>query len=232
MSILVVEDNSINAKLLLHNLTIGGYDTHWAVNGCQALEFLSECQDIRLVISDIMMPEMDGLEFLGRLKEHPDWKKLPVIMCTSLSDLNTVKKAVQEGCQSYIVKPVQSAQLMQKVHDILGPEKTILENRTKVMDELGLSAKAYDDILAAFIALVDDTVAILEKKSRNGGFNNVAIDLPNLSERADLLGAHKLGAVIDRVADLQKTGSTKTRETAYTKLLIELKRLKVFLLKS
>ena len=232
MSILIVEDNSINAKLLLHNLTIGGYDTHWAVNGCQALEFLSECQDIRLVISDIMMPEMDGLEFLGRLKAHPEWKDLPVIMCTSLSDLGTVKKAVQEGCQSYIVKPVQSAQLMQKVHGILGPEKTILENRDQVMDELGLSGKDYDDILAAFIALVDDTVVILEKKSRNGGFHNVEIDLQNLSERADLLGAKKLGTVIEHVADLRETGSTKLKDTAYTKLLIELKRLKVFLLSS
>ena len=232
MSILIVEDNPINAKLLLHNLTVGGYDTHWAVNGCQGLEFLSECQDIRLVISDIMMPEMDGLEFLGRMKEHPEWRYLPVIMCTSLSDLKTVKKAVEEGCQSYIVKPIQFGQLMQKLHDILGPEQTILEKPAKIMAELGLNLKAYEDILAGFIALVDDTIAILDKKSRNGGFSNVAIDLQNLLERADLLGAEKLGAVLERVADLEQRGSTKTRDTAYTQLLIELKRLKVCMLKA
>jgi CheY-like chemotaxis protein len=226
MSILIVEDNPINAKLLQHNLTLAGYVTLWAENGRQALECLHNNGDIQLVISDIMMPEMDGLEFLGRLKEQAEWKDLPVIMCTSRSDLETVKKAVQEGCQSYIVKPIQTDQLMQKVRAVIGCEKAILEDRNHVMTELGLSEKAYEDILAAFVELVDNTIAILEQPSHDGSPTGLEIDLQNLTERADLLGAQKVSALLERLVDMSNASSTKTRTAALRQLLTELKKLK------
>jgi len=225
MSILIVEDNHINAKLLQHNLTRAGYVTLWAENGRQALECLNNNGDIQLVISDIMMPEMDGLEFLGRLKEQAEWKNLPVIMCTSRSDLETVKKAAQEGCRSYIVKPIQTDQLMQKVHEVIGCEKAILKDRNDVMTELSLSEKAYEDILAAFVDLVHKTIAILEQPLHDVTQTGLGIDLQNLSERAELLGAEKVGALLDGLADTNNARSVKTRKAACHQLLTELKKL-------
>jgi CheY-like chemotaxis protein len=226
MSILIVEDNPVNAKLLRHNLTAGGYDTHWAANGRQALEFLKNHSGIRLVISDIMMPEMDGLEFLGFIKEHAQWKHLPVIMCTSLSDLETVKKALEEGCRSYLVKPIDTGQLMQKVHEAIGYERAILKDRVTVMDELGLRKKDYEGILSAFTTLVDSTIAMLDQSSGNIATAPLTIDLQNLSERADLLGAEKVSAILNALSDTTRATATKVRNALYSQLLAELKQLK------
>jgi two-component system chemotaxis response regulator CheY len=52
------------------------------------------------------MPEMNGLELLNEIKKHPEWRNIPVIMCTSLSDIDTVKKAAKAGCRHYILKPI------------------------------------------------------------------------------------------------------------------------------
>jgi CheY-like chemotaxis protein len=229
MSILIVEDNPINAKLLQHNLAIGGYDTLWAQNGRQALDFLNENSGIRLVISDIMMPEMDGLEFLGRLKETPQWQDLPVIMCTSLSDLKTVKKAAREGCRSYIVKPIQTDQLMGKVREVLGREKAIIGKRASIMAELGLSTNAFNDILAAFAALIDNTITLLEQQSPTAPFPDPEINLQNLSERANLLGAESVGVILDLLTDGTASGAPQSRPWLLKQLLKELQRLQLTL---
>ena len=225
MNILIVEDNPINAKLLQHTLTAGGYATLWAANGRQALEYLDADDTIRLVISDIMMPEMDGLEFLARLRERPEFKSLPVIMCTSLSDLETVKTAAREGCRFYLVKPIQADQLLRKVRAILGREKAVLEDRANLMAELGLNAKAYDDILAAFADLVADTVTLLDQRVSRNDFGGHDLDLQNLTERAELLGAERVGQRLNDLADAKSGGSLKTINAAYSQLLRELKQL-------
>jgi len=226
MSILIVEDNPINAKLLQHNLTVAGYFTLRAANGRQALAYLHQNEDIQLVISDIMMPEMDGLEFLTRLKEQAKWKDLPVIMCTSLSDLETVKKAAQEGCQSYLVKPIQPRQLLEKVHGVLGCETATLQDRTDVMKELGLNEKEYEGILAAFTDLVANTIAILQQQSHDGNLTGQGINLQNLSERALLLGADKVSAMMDRLTDTDDSCLAQTKKALWPQLLMELKQLK------
>jgi PleD family two-component response regulator len=55
-----------------------------------------------------MMPEMDGLEFLKKIIEHSEWKNIPIIMCSSLANVETVKKAVDVGCKHYIIKPFKN----------------------------------------------------------------------------------------------------------------------------
>ena len=95
----------------------------------EALECLQSTPDIQLVITDIVMPEMDGLELLRTMKEHAEWKEIPVIMSTVLADLETVKKAAGMGCRDYVAKPIHPAQLIQKVRQALGDRRVILQGK-------------------------------------------------------------------------------------------------------
>ncbi|MCK5733884.1 MAG: response regulator [Candidatus Latescibacteria bacterium] len=122
MSILIVEDDPVSSKILELNLRRHGYQTIAARTGKEALECLSSTPDIQLIMADIMMPEMNGLELLGKIREHPEWKEIPVVMCTALSDSKTVEKAVELGCRHYVTKPIHIGPMLRKVHEALEGE--------------------------------------------------------------------------------------------------------------
>ena len=129
MPILIVEDNRASGKILEINLRNNGYATLVVRNGRQALECLQSTPDIELVITDIMMPEMNGLELLRAMKEHAEWKEIPVIMSTVIADSETVKKAAGMGCREYLAKPIIPAQLIQKVRKALEDKRVILQSK-------------------------------------------------------------------------------------------------------
>ena len=119
MSILIVEDDPVSSRILELTLRGHGYQTIAARTGNEALECLSSTPDIQLIMADIMMPEMNGLELLGKIKEHPEWKKIPVVMCTALADSKTVEKAAELGCRHYVTKPIHVGSMLRKVHEAL-----------------------------------------------------------------------------------------------------------------
>ena len=85
--------------------------------GEEALDCLSSNPDIQLMITDIMLPEMDGLALLGKMKESHDLKNIPVIMCSAHSQTEIVQRAIELGCRHYIVKPINPGRLLQKVNE-------------------------------------------------------------------------------------------------------------------
>ncbi|MFZ2303466.1 MAG: response regulator [Minisyncoccia bacterium] len=101
--ILVVEDEEPLQMVLRDVLTVEGYKIIEAKNGIEGLEMsLKEHPD--LILLDILMPKMDGLEMLKKLRED-DWgRKVPVIVLTNLSDNEDVSKAVEEDVFEYFVK--------------------------------------------------------------------------------------------------------------------------------
>ncbi|MFH1977584.1 MAG: response regulator [Pseudomonadota bacterium] len=106
--ILIVDDEELIVKLLSMSLRSDGYQTVSAFSGEQGLEvFRAEAPDI--VVTDIKMPGMDGLEMLKRIKEiNPDKE---VIIVTGLSDIDSTITALQYGASDFINKPVQDAAL-------------------------------------------------------------------------------------------------------------------------
>lgn len=122
MSILIVEDNKVAAHIVKLNLEKHGYHTIVVSNGMDALDILNnEDDEIDLVISDISMPYMDGIQFIKQIKQTPSYENIPVIFCTMHKDSEVIRTAIQLGCSDYIVKPVNAAQLLQKVRNILPP---------------------------------------------------------------------------------------------------------------
>ena len=102
-TVLVVDDEAGARGALIRLLQSQGYETVGACNGNDALRAL-EARVPDLILLDVMMPELDGLELLEMLHAHPQWKALPVVMLTAVSDINCIRRAEQLGAKAYLVK--------------------------------------------------------------------------------------------------------------------------------
>lgn len=117
--ILIVEDDEALLKIL-RLLLENSYDVTLAMNGKQGLE-LATSQRPDLILMDVMMPEMDGLEVLRRLKEDPEMARIPVILLTAKVGDENIYGGYQLGADYYIPKPFTNAQLLNGINLFLGP---------------------------------------------------------------------------------------------------------------
>jgi two-component system sensor histidine kinase/response regulator len=115
--ILIVEDSPTQAEKLGYILEQHGYRVSVAANGREALAFM----DVRkpsLIISDIVMPEMDGYELCRRIKSDENLRSVPVILLTTLSDPRDVIKGLECGADNFITKPIDEEYLLSRITDI------------------------------------------------------------------------------------------------------------------
>ncbi|MHB8091263.1 MAG: hybrid sensor histidine kinase/response regulator [Syntrophales bacterium] len=118
IKILIVEDSPTQAEKLKHILEEQGHQVIHAMNGRDALAILND-QMPNLVISDIIMPEMDGFELCRNIKADERLRSTPVILLTSLSDPQDVIKAVQCGADQFVTKPYDEQHLLTTVEHLL-----------------------------------------------------------------------------------------------------------------
>lgn len=111
--ILIVDDEPHNLLLLRTLLAHMGHQVREATNGVDALKALDS--GIDLVLSDVMMPGMNGFELVRRMRELPDLDDVPAIMVTTLGDKNSRLKAVEAGAMDYISKPLDPLELRVRV---------------------------------------------------------------------------------------------------------------------
>src|SRR5436190_13078065 len=102
-TVLVVDDELGTRHALMRLLANEGYKTVRAGDGREALRAL-DAGTPDVILLDLMMPGMDGIELLEALQRHPNWKALPVVVLTALSDTHTVNRAQQLGAKAYLVK--------------------------------------------------------------------------------------------------------------------------------
>ncbi len=122
--ILIVEDEDALVKIL-QLLLENTYDITVAMDGKQGLEIAtSQCPD--LILMDIMMPEMDGLEVLKRLKEDTKMARIPVILLTARVGDENIYGGYQLGADYYIPKPFTNAQLLNGIKMFLEPQKAVV----------------------------------------------------------------------------------------------------------
>jgi putative two-component system response regulator len=115
IKILTVDDDFINLKLLSSMLKKSNFvnEVVEAKNGLEALNVLKEQSDIGLILLDIKMPIMDGIEFLSNLESMPDLKDTPVIVLTT--DETRKREAFDHGAFDFLVKPIREAELSKKI---------------------------------------------------------------------------------------------------------------------
>lgn len=150
MAILIVEDNPVNAKLMTLLLGNAGYQPRAAGNGKEALAMLSDTPDIELIITDYMMPEMDGLELIEHVRAMPRLARIPIVIASAHADLDTVKRAQRARCDGFLVKPIDKQQLLKRVAELLESRPRLLLEKRIIVEKLALSPDEYDELLKAF----------------------------------------------------------------------------------
>jgi DNA-binding response OmpR family regulator len=124
--LLVVEDNK-EMQAYLQDVLASRYSIDFADNGKIAWEERIPEKRFDLVISDIMMPIMDGYELLNRVKNHDDYRSLPIIMLTARTDMKDRLRALRIGVDDYLTKPFDSAELIARIDNLLNYHKARLQ---------------------------------------------------------------------------------------------------------
>jgi signal transduction histidine kinase len=167
-TILIVDDEHANQFLLEGLLNAHGYDTLTASDGEECMELLKTSQP-DLILLDIMMPRMSGVEVLKLLRKSEDWKHIPVLMVSAKTTTADIKEALELGAIDYIKKPFDELELLSRV-------------------KVGMRLKFKEDHLREMIRQREDFVKIISHDLRSpftaiNGFAELLRKADNLSEK-------------------------------------------------
>ena len=120
--VLVVEDEEILLTALKEELNTGGYEVEGASDGVEGLEKVKTFKP-QLILLDLLMPKMDGMEMLQKLKADSESREIPVVILTNLSDYEKISEALSLGAMDYLVKANY------KLEDLLDKVSTVLARK-------------------------------------------------------------------------------------------------------
>ena len=114
--VLIIEDNPVNLKLTTDILVAHGYEILQATSGGEAYKVL-ECRhkEISLILLDLKLPDMDGIEIIKKLKSSVDTENIPVIVVSAHAMESDIKATKQAGCTDYITKPINVREFLNKI---------------------------------------------------------------------------------------------------------------------
>lgn len=118
--ILIVEDNELNKKLFRDLLEANGYKTLHTSDGLQVLD-MARIHKPDLILMDIQLPEISGLEITGWLKSDPELKAIPVVAITAFAMKGDEEKILAGGCEGYISKPISVVTFLSTVKKYTEP---------------------------------------------------------------------------------------------------------------
>jgi DNA-binding response OmpR family regulator/two-component sensor histidine kinase len=168
--VLVVEDNA-SLRNYVQAVLSGQYRVVCAANGQEALEYLeSASTKVSLIISDIMMPVMDGFQLLQRLKNAEAYWQVPVIMLTARADVRDQLLALRIGVDDYLLKPFESEELLARVSALLARYR----EKTQLMPEITEQGIVQDpgdleetDLTAGELAFLEELETVVRRELRN-----------------------------------------------------------------
>jgi len=118
LRVLIVDDHSLTRNLVRAIIRHYGLNSTTAEGGRAALQKLNEAE-IHLIICDWMMPDMEGIEVLRRLRQDARYQHIPFILLTAETSVDKVHEALEEGATDYIIKPFSAATIGEKLKAIL-----------------------------------------------------------------------------------------------------------------
>jgi two-component system, sensor histidine kinase and response regulator len=117
-SILVIDDEPNNFDVIQTLLGSEGYTFHYASSGQRALDRLDRLQPDTILL-DVMMPDLDGIEVCRRIRASIEWRSIPIILVTALTDKAELQRCLSTGADGYITKPVNRLELQSRVAAIV-----------------------------------------------------------------------------------------------------------------
>ncbi len=192
-SILVVDDNEANRDMLARRLTKRGYDTTTAEGGREAIRLIEE-HEFDLVLLDVMMPEVNGLEVLDHVRKSHSVADLPIIMATAKNASDDIVEALHAGANDYVTKPLDFNVVVARV-------------------ETQLSLKRANDKIRQLFSELEEAQSRIAKLMSSGA--QALEDIPTWAskvsaELASILGVDEVGVWILTQGDMKATGKTRT----------------------
>ena len=120
-TILIVDDSSSLRTVVRIALTRAGYDVLEAVDGVDGLKALDKAAKVHLIVSDVNMPNMDGIAFVTQVKQHPKHRFTPVVMLTTEGEDDMKNRGRLAGAKAWMVKPFNPPQLLDAVSKLVLP---------------------------------------------------------------------------------------------------------------
>ena len=162
-TILIADDDRASRKLLRRLLEQDGHSVRAAADGAEALELFAE-EAIDIVLLDIVMPELDGISVLERLKETPDGSHVPVIMISAVDEIESVVRCIEAGADDYLPKPFNPVILRARINAGLSKRRLHDLERARV-----------HDVFSRFLPehVVDDVLERTDDDLRLGGVGSV-----------------------------------------------------------
>lgn len=117
-SILVVDDEPNNFDVIEVLLLRDGYDLDYVTSGVEALKYLDD-RIPAVILLDVMMPDINGIELCRQIKAHPSWHPIPIIMVTALNSKEDLARCLDAGADDFVSKPVNGVELRARVRSML-----------------------------------------------------------------------------------------------------------------
>jgi putative two-component system response regulator len=203
-SILVVDDNRVNADMLKHLLATRGYQTITAQSAAEAeLEIQREAPD--LILLDVVMPGKTGYELCRELKEDSKTRLIPIVMITGLSAHEDRLKGIEAGADDFLTKPISPEELFARVSSLLKLKEFTdeLETVDSVLCTLGLSVESRDPYteghcerlarnatdLGRFLGMEEESIVALRRGGYLHDLGKIAVPDEILKKGSDLTPA-------------------------------------------
>jgi adenylate cyclase len=145
----VVDDVASNRDLLSRRLRRDGHRVVTAASGLSALEKLSE-DEFDVILLDILMPDMNGIEILSRLKAEKQWRHVPVIMISGLSEVAAVARCIEAGADDYLTKPFNPILLRARINSTL-EKKRWLDREHRYLQQIETQKRRADSLIHAIL---------------------------------------------------------------------------------
>ena len=144
-SVLVVDDEPDNFDVIESLLSDRPYQLHYVSNGIDALASLDLFQP-DVILLDVMMPGLDGIEVCARIKAMPDWHTVPIVIVTALTEKKDLARCMAAGADDFITKPINGIELRARVQSMLRIKQTYIDLEQQVQTRTAaLQAKAERD---------------------------------------------------------------------------------------
>ncbi|HWQ65755.1 MAG TPA: response regulator [Methanospirillum sp.] len=182
--ILVVEDDAVQQKIIGALLQKMGYLVSFAANGIKALEYL-DSHSCDLILLDLVLPEMDGYQVIEAMKSSPALRNIPIIIISSIEDIESINQCISMGAADYLIKPVNPKFLSARITGSLANKRLHdqeiihYQEMEKINKKLELMNNITRHDLANQIQVISCTLNMLLSGEKEGDFLAMAVKATN-----------------------------------------------------
>jgi len=209
MVTLLVNDSNITLKSWESILTENGHPCISIQNSLEALVVLEGVPEITLIIADIDMPELNGLELFREIRKRHEWLGIGFIICSNRKDVDTQQQITSLGCNAFLLKPVSEDQLIKKVHVVLEGTPRVLQDPKITCNRFKLTPESFKEMCTVFNEELAHTIQTMEQDNPAFSPKQRLAAILKIQDSAELIGASRLAKLFNPA----KTQTTAERET-------------------